>query len=248
MNDRRTVRNPYKPSVAGSDDRELFVTTDLRSIPAMELRPMCGSHYEWLLAVLAFKVFRAKSEVAFACESRRLVRVDAEHVPKRIMSRFEKVRPKIESLGFLPNYYASMPAIGPIAAAVMTMSREDGQIHYFAIQVVAKSEGQVNDAGHFSFSSSLPSGESIVTVSPANLPRPRRGIDRLMVSSDDPATVLKKHRERIRGVAIVEVPPAALFESAEQETRLEADDLLRRRIIRPATPAEIARIRAASRV
>jgi hypothetical protein len=240
--------NPYKPNGRGTDDRELFVTTDIRSIPVRELLPMCGGVVQWLTAVLAFKIFRAKSDVTFACESRRLVRVEPEQISRRIMRHFDELRPRIADLGFHLNYYASMPAIGRIAAAVMTMSRADGKIHFFAVRVALQTDNQVNDDGHFGFGSPVSGGGSLVTVSPAKLPTARHGINRLIVGSHDPITVLETHRGRIRDVAIRSVSPRDLFEHAEQETRLEADDLLARRIIRPATAAEVGRIRVESRV
>lgn len=240
--------NPYKPNGGGTDDRELFVTTDIRSIPVGELLPMCGGVAQWLTAVLAFKIFRAKSEVTFACESRRLVHVDPEQISRRIMKHFDELRPRITDLGFHLNYYASMPAIGRIAAAVMTMSRGDGKVHFFAVQVALQTDNEINDDGHFGFVSPVSDGGSLVTVSPARLPRARQGIVRTIVGSRDPVTVLEKHRRRIRDVAIQAVPPNQFFEHAERETRLEAEDLLARRIIRPATAAEIGRIRVESRV
>jgi hypothetical protein len=124
----------------------------------------------------------------------------------------------------------------------------DGKVHFFAVRVALQSEDQINDDGHFGFGSSLSDGGSIVTVSPAKLPKPRRGIDRLTVASNDPIAVLEKHRGRIRAAAIQAIEPNHLFEHAEKETRLEADDLLARRIIRPATAAEVGRIRIESRV
>ena len=248
MSEAGNPSNPYKPNGRGTDDRELFVTTDIRSIPIRELLPMCGGVTQWLTAVLAFKLFRAKSEVTFACESRRLVRIDAEQVPRRIMKHFDEIRPRIADLGFHLNYYASMPAIGRIAAAVMAMSRGDGKIHFFAVRVALQTESQVSDDGHFGFVSPVADGGSLVTVSPAKLPRARRGISRLMVGSHDPVTVLEKHRARIRDVAIGAVSPSEFFAHAQNETRMEADDLLARRIIRPATAAEIGRIRVESRV
>lgn len=239
--------NPYEPKRQAGDDRELFVTTDLRSIPMMELRPMCGGISQWLSAILNFKILRASSDVTYAYESRRLVRVEPQQVSRRIMNHFDELRPAIEQLGFVPNYFASMPAIGRIAAAVMAMSRLDGKVHCFAVQVAAMSDGQINDDGHVAFTTHLTDGGSIITMSPANLPAARDGVDRQILATDDPNDLLRSHRQRIRNAPVKLVQPNHLFEYAERETRLVADDLLRRRIIRPATPAEVGRIRAASR-
>ena len=240
--------NPYKPSKESSDsDRQLFVTTDLRSIPAMELRPMCGSFGKWLGTVISFKLLRATSEPTFAFESRRLVRVEAEQVPKRIMKRFHEFKSQLDLLGFLPNYFASLPAIGQIAAAVMTMSRPDGYIDFYANQVVVRSEGEITDDGHFGFRSRLTDETLISTVSRARLPGAPKGFQRVMVASEDPAEVLRVHRKRIRDAGLIAVPPQELIEHARKETRIEAEDLLRRRIIRPATQREISRIRNLAR-
>ncbi|MCG8650706.1 MAG: hypothetical protein MI861_12790 [Pirellulales bacterium] len=240
--------NPYRPSSSTLEERELFVTTDIRSIPTMELRPMCRNFSEWLIAIFAFKILRAKTEPEFASESRRLVQIEAEHVPKRLMKRFAELAPQVQALGFLPNYYASLPAIGPIAAAVMTMSRREGQVHFFATQVALKTAGEINDDGHFGFGSRLTDDSSVLTVSPAKLPGARPGIDRRIVRSQDPAEVLQVHRDRIRNAAIKSIAPEELFDYAQREARLEADDLQRRRIIRPATAGEISRIKTGSRV
>ena len=209
---------------------------------------MCAGLREWIAAIFSFKVLRADSKVTFACESRRLVRVEPEQVSKRVMKRFNELRPDVEALGLKPNYYASIPAIGKIAVAVMTMSRVDGQVHFFAVQVALQTDDGINDDGHFGFSSHTTDGGLIVTTSPARLPRPRRGVDRLVTATCEPAEVYEKHRRRVRGKPIRAITPDDLFAAAGQETRREADDLQRRRIIRPATPAEIGRIRTQSRV
>ena len=87
----------------------------------------------------------------------------------------------------------------------------------------------------------------MATLSPAKLPHARRGFDRQIVHSDDPEAVLRRHRTRIRDMAEKLVAPNHLFEYAEREMRMEAEDLLSRRIIRPATASEISRIRSSSR-
>ena len=105
-----------------TDDRELFITTDFRSIPAAELRPMIGSLSQWLSAVVAHKIKRSSPQIQYAIESRRLVQRDAEHVPKRIMKRLTELRKLLEKLNFDASFYATIPAIGPFSKAIMGMS------------------------------------------------------------------------------------------------------------------------------
>ncbi len=232
----------------GSDDRELFVMTDFRSIPAAEMRPMIGNFSQWLSALLAYKILRSKPQIQYVIEARRLVKGDAENVPKRIMKQFAAVRTQLELLNFGPSFFATVPAIGPFSKAIMAMSRPDGQIHCFASHVVSKIDGQVTDEGLLGFTTWLREDASIVTMSAAKLPRPRGGVDRLIVSSDDPEVILKKHRDRIRKLECLPISPADLFAQAEAEQERQTEDLLRRRVIRPATPAEVTRIRTEMRV
>lgn len=226
------------------NDRELFVASDIQYIPASELRPMCGSLFEWLFAIVVFKVFRVKPPVEFATETRRMVRIESEQVPKRIMHYFDELRPKVEKYEFHMNYYATVPAIGPIAIALMTMSSEDGRCHFFAVRAVIKMNNQIMEDGHFGFGSKLPHDGSLTTISKAKLPKPRAGLDRVMINTDNPKVLLDEHHKRMRNQPITVVHASELIEHARRENLLECEDLLERHVIRPATPAEIHRIKA----
>ncbi len=228
-----------------SNERELFVASDIQTIPAFELKPMCGSLFEWLFAIVVFKIFRMKPPVEFATETRRMVRIEGEQVPKRIMHYFDELRPKVESLGYDMNYYATVPAIGPIAIALMTMSsEEDGRCHFFAVRAVIKTNNQIMEDGHFGFGSELPNDGSLTTISKAKLPKPRQGLERLMINTADPKVLLEEHRKRMREHQVVAVHASELTEHAKRQNLLECEDLLARKVIRPATAAEIHRIRA----
>jgi hypothetical protein len=209
---------------------------------------MIGSFSQWLSALLAHKILRSKPQIKYVIEARRLVKGEAENVPKRIMKQFAAVRTQLELLNFGPSFFATIPAIGPVSKAIMAMSRPDGQIHCFASHVVSKFDGQVQDESLLGFTTWLSDQKSIVTMSPAKLPRPRDGVDRLIVSSGDPEVILKKHRDRIRKLECLPVSPADLFAQAESEQERQTEDLLRRRVIRLATPAEVTRIRTEMRV
>lgn len=237
-----------KPDSRATDDRELFATTDFRSIPTAELRSIVGSFSQWLSVVMAHKILRSNPQIQYAIEARRLVKGDAENVPKRIMKQFAAVRTQLELLNFGPSFFATIPAIGPVSKAVMAMSRPDGQIHCFASHVVSKIDGQVEDEGCLEFTTWLSDEKLIVTMSAANLPRPRQGVDRLIVGSEDPEVILKKHRDRIRKLEYLPVPATELFAYAECEQERQTEDLLRRGVIRLATPGEVTRIRTAMKV
>ena len=229
---------------SSGDERELFVATDIRSIPAGELRPMCDSLFAWLFAIVVFKIFRVKPPVEFATENRRMVRIEGEQVPKRIMRYFKELEEKVEELGFHHNYYATVPAIGPIGVALMTMSSEDGRCHFFAVRAAIKVDTEIMEDGHFGFGSQLPNDGSLTTISKAKLPKPREGVLRVMINTDKPYDLLKEHRKRMRDAPVVVTHASELVEHARRQNLLECEDLLKRGVIRPATPPEIHRIRA----
>ena len=87
-----------------------------------------------------------------------------------------------------------------------------------------------------------------MTTSRTHLPRARPGVDLQSVASEDPPVILKKHRDRMRQLSIENVPPNDLFDRADAENRAQTEDLLRRNVIRLATPAEVTRIRTELRV
>ena len=225
------------------DERELFIATDIGAIPIFELKPMCKNFVEWGIAVLMFKVFGAKAPITFASENRRLVKVDGKQIPKRVMNYFDTLRPKLEQLGFRTNYYATVPAMGPIAIALFTMSSSSGKCSFFAVRAVMKVEGEINEDGHFGFGSRLPNNGSLTTITKAQLPKPREGLDRVMLKTNDPEKVLVEHRKRMRDKSVIAVPAGELFEYSRQENLLECEDLLARGVIRPARPAEIQKLR-----
>ncbi len=227
-----------------NNERELFVASDIQSIPAFELRPMCNSLFEWLVALVLFKICRMKPPIEFATETRRMVRIEGEQVPKRVMNYFDELRPKLEELGYHMNYYATVPAIGPIAIALMTMSSQDGKCHFFAVRAVVKMNDQIMEDGHFGFGSQLPHDGSLTTISKTKLPKPREGVDRVMIDTDEPEVLLREHRKRMRDQPVINTPATELVAHARRQNLLECEDLLARRVIRPATPGEIHRIRA----
>jgi hypothetical protein len=161
---------------------------------------------------------------------------------------FDDVRSNLEHLSFTPNFDANLPAIGSYVMALMAMSRRDGDVHFVAERVTIQVAGQLIDESNFRFLSWLDDGGILVTTTQTHLPRPRNGLDLSSVVSDDPTLVLKKHRERMRVHHVVNVPPAELFDRLDAENRAQVDDLLRRDIVRRATPAEVARIRTELRV
>ncbi|TWU04446.1 hypothetical protein [Stieleria varia] len=225
-------------------DRQLFVSGDIRSIPFGELRPMCSNVFEWLVAGVLFKLFRMPAPLQFATESRRLLSVNAEQVPKRLMNYFDGLRPQAEPLGYQINHYATIPAVGPIAIALMTMSEPAGQSCFYAVRVALKVNDSITDDGHFGFNSCLADDELLSTITYAKLPKPRPGMDRKIIKTTDVNALHKEHRNRMMGKRITPVHPSQWFAIAEKHNRLETDDLLQRRVTRLATPGEVARIRS----
>lgn len=230
------------------EERELFVTTDLRSVPASELKPMVGGLGKWVSQAVGNKLSKGKFEALYARESRRLVHVDQEHVSKRLQKHFSKLQSELEYLGFGTSFFASLPALGPIAAAMMAMSQRDGRIHFLAEQVAIRENGKISDDGFFSFVSYLPGGGSLITTNGKNLPRARSEVQREVVTEAVADQVLRHHRKRVRNLEIAAIAPPELFDHVASEVRLDCDDLVRRKVIRPATPAEITRIRQKSKV
>jgi hypothetical protein len=233
--------NRAAPEPEPGDVRETFVTNDYRSIPASELRSMLDGLGPWLSAVLSHKILRKRVQPAYVIELRRMMK--AKHVPKRIQKHFDDLKARLERLTFEPNFHATVPAIGPYSSATVAMSQPDGEVHFIASQVVTQVAGKLKDEGHFGFVTWLSDGTSIVTISSATLPRPRSGVDRMVIQSNDPAVVLKKHRERLRKKRIEPVAPEDLFPRTESENQKQTEDFLNRGLIRPATATEVTRIR-----
>ena len=219
---------------------------DHSSIPANELRPMIGNMGSWLKAIANQKLGRQKSQPRYAVELRRLKR--AKHIPKRMEKHFEQLRSRLRSLEFLDNFEATIPAVGPYVSAIVAMSRRDGDIHFFGHRATTQVDGKLVDRNDFRFVTWLKDDSLLATHSAQNLPRPRNGVDQVVVASDDPSIVLRKHVERLRGKQIKQVSPSKLFDVADAENRRDIDDLLRRSVVRKATPGELTRIRMDSGV
>lgn len=242
--DTKTQSSPSTRS--GGEERDYFVVDDLAHIPSAELRAIVGGLGPWLKIRLRRTLARTKFQPSYVIELRRMTR--SKHIPKRMEKHFETLRLDLEHLSFTSNFDASLPAVGPYVTALMAMSRRDGDIHFVAQRVTRQEAGELIDESNFRFLSWLSDGGLLVTTTQTHLPRPRAGLDVLSVISDDPGLVLKKHRERIRKLQVENVPPAELFDRLDAENRNHAEDLLRRDIVRLATPAEVARIRTELRV
>lgn len=246
MNHSDPKKSRPKSSAGNGDDRDLFVVDDFHSIPASELRHMVSGTGAWIKAILARKLGRSKSLPTYAIELRRMTK--SKHIPKRMEKYFESLRSKLEALSFSPNFEAAIPAVGPYVAAIVAMSRRDGDIHFIAHRATRQTDGNLIDEGDFRFISWLADGGILVTTTRANLPQARVGVDLLAVASEDPSVVLKRHRERMRQHSIENASPNELFDRLDAENRRETEDLLRRNVIRLATPAEVTRIRTELRV
>ncbi len=160
------------------------------------------------------------------------------------MNYFDQLRPQLEDKGYRLNYYATVPAIGPIAIALMTMSSDSGKCHFFAVRAVIKMNDQIMEDGHIGFGSQLPGDGSLTTISKTKLPKPRPGVERLMIDTDDPGVLLREHIKRMKDFPVITMSASDLVEHARRQNLLECEDLLKRRVIRPATTVEIQRIRA----
>jgi hypothetical protein len=224
-------------------DRELYVVNDFSTIPVSELHLMFGGIQEWLSTILKHKVMRKQIPPVYAIELGRLIKGDAQHVSKRILKRFDELRDQFARLNFFPAFYATYPVVGPHSAAMMAISRRDGQVHGFAHQSITQVDGKIRDQGYFGYKTWLEDGTVIETLSYTTLPAASEVVERVIVSSDDLDTVLKRHRERIRKKEVRSVMSHELYELADELNRREVQDWAKRGVIRRASSGEVARIR-----
>ncbi|QDT13541.1 hypothetical protein [Planctomycetes bacterium K23_9] len=218
------------------DERELMLCDDGVSIPMHDMAP----------TGLLGKFLRKPKTIPspFALESRRIVRVEAEQVPKRIAKHFKGLQKEVGRLTYEPNFYAMTPAIGPIAASMMSMSTPSGQNSFFAVQTIVRTDGKLVDTGYHGFCSFLADHKLLITMTNASLPKARDGVDRLMLDSEDPEAMIREHRKRMRDHIIDPVEPEKLVDLIRDQNCRDVAEYLNRGLIRPATTGEISRIRA----
>ena len=222
-----------------SEERELMVCDDGVSIPMHDMAP----------AGLLGKLLRKPKGVPspFALESRRIMRVDAEQVPKRIAKNFKALQKEVGHLSYEPNFFAMTPAIGPIAVSMMSMATPSGQNSFFAVQTVVRSDGELIDSGYHGFCSFLPKEGLLVTMTTARLPKARAEVDRLMMDVEKPELLVREHRKRMRDHIIDPVEPEQIVDLLREHNRRDVTEYLSRGLIRPATTGEISRIRATAK-
>jgi hypothetical protein len=222
-----------------NDERQLMLCDDGVSIPM----------HDMAATGLLGKFLRKPKNVPspFALESRRIVRVDAEQVPKRVAKHFKELHKEVAQLSYGPNFFAMTPAIGPIAVSMMSMTSPSGQNSFFAVQTVVRCEGELIDAGYHGFCSFLPQDELLVTMTNARLPKARDGVDRLMMDAVKPEALVREHRKRMRDYIIDPVQPEQIIDLLRNQNRKDVTDYLGRGLIRAATTGEISRIRASAK-
>lgn len=230
---------------SSENERIFFVVDEYQSIPIGELRHIVGGTGAWIKSIIG-RLLGSKAHPTYAVELRRMTKT--KHIPKRMLKHFESLRSSLTDLSFLPNFEATIPAVGPYVSAIMAMSRRDGDIHFLAHRVTRKVGGELVDEEDFRFVSCLKDGRLMVTSTRNNFPRPRAKIDMIYVTSNDPGILLKKHRERMRQAPVRRVSPNEMYNHLMAENAEYVDNLLNRKIIREATPAEVARIRNEMRV
>lgn len=224
-------------------DRQFFIHGDIKIIPYSELGPFCKSGIHRLITGLKQKIGKVRFSPKWAAESRRLVAVKSDNVSKRLMKYFSQLQKDANELGFTLDHFARTPTIGPITSARMVMGERSGQSYFFAAYSSAQEGGSIKDDGHFGFASLLPDNIVMTTLSPSNLPNPCQWNDRRVSKSDSVKAIHGEHQKRVRGKKPTAIPQDKLFAFVEKLNAREVDDLLKRGVIRTATPAEVARIR-----
>lgn len=224
-----------------NDDRELYVIDDFGSIPWLQARPLTTSFGNWIAKGWRYKILRREARPKFLVECGRFV--SARHVPKRIQKYFDQLTPNLRSQEFIETFQGTMAALGPYSTATLGMSRKNGEIHFFATRIVTQLNQQIHDEQYFGFISWLSDESSIWTLSRCSLPSFRSEVDRMIVATDEPNTVLRKHEERVRKKKLQRIKPTNFFESFKSEYAKQVSDWERQKIVRAAKPAEIVRIK-----
>ncbi|MGB7348017.1 MAG: hypothetical protein WBD20_27580 [Pirellulaceae bacterium] len=219
------------------DERELMLCDDGVSIPMHDMVPVG----------LLGKFLRKTAPSPIAIESRRIIRVESEQVPKRILKHFRDLQKDVGYLKYQSGFLATTPAIGPIAVAMMSMTTPSGQNSFFAVRAVVRKDGELIDTGYHGFCSFLAGDDFLVTMSTARLPKAREGVDRVMMPNDDPESLVREHRKRMRQYTIVPTEADDVVEQFRRQNLLDVSEYLERGLIRPATTGEISRIRASTK-
>lgn len=241
MNAKRNSPVANSQAATGSERRELYVIDDVASIPVMQSRHLFPSFGQWIQSAFRHKVLRKPSDPEYLIECGRFVA--ARHVPKRIQKYFDEIERELAGLGFDQVFYGTLSALGPYSTATLGMSRKDGEIHYFATQVVTQNGRQIEDNQYFGYISWLQDETSAWTLTPCQLASPRQGVDRLVMQVGTPNDLLRKHRERIRHKKLKRVAPNEYFDAFATEHAKQVNDWAKRGVIRRAKPTEITRIR-----
>ncbi|NND98699.1 MAG: hypothetical protein HKN47_15370 [Pirellulaceae bacterium] len=214
-------------------EREFIVATDGKSIPMCDMAP------PGLLARLLGK----SPPSPFAVEAARIIRVESEQVPKRILNHFREVKTKVGSLRYKRNYYATVPTIGPLAMATMSMTTSSGLSSFFAVRTVLRRDGKLIDSGFHGFCSFLAGDDILITMTQARLPRPREGVDRVMLKTEDPEVIVREHRKRMREYEIVPTEAADVVDLTRRQNELDLEEYFEQGLLRLASTGEVSRIR-----
>ena len=150
----------------------------------------------------------------------------------------------MKPLGYQHNFYASVPAVGPIAIGFLALSTSSGQNHFFAVRTATKRGAKIVETGFIGFCSLLGDDDALITQSPARLPKPRVGVDREILKIDDPELILREHRKRMRDYDIKPVEASDLVNRIRRQNELDCDEYLKQGLLRPATQGQISAIRA----
>ena len=217
--------------------RELIVATDGVSIPVFGMAP----------TGLLSKFLRKPVAPTFAVESRRIIRVESEQMPKRILKHFKTLQNPISKLSFKHNFFATIPVIGPLGIGMMSMVTPSGLSCFLAVRTVVRKDGELVDAGHYGFYSYLDAGQALVTLTPNQLSKPRPGIHLQIAKNTDPEAMLREHRKRMREYKVDPVDASDVVEFVRHHNWLDVNDGIERDVLRGATNGQISRIRGKSK-
>ena len=227
---------PEENSMSKKEDRtarEFIVAADGVSIPMFDMAPPG-----------LFGGFKKSPQPTFAVESKRLMRVESAQLQERILTPLREIRAALKPLGYQHNFYGSLPAVGAVAIGILAMSTKSGQNYFFAVRTATRRDNKVVQTGFIGFGSLLGDDDSLLTLSPVRLPKPREGVDREILRSEDPEHLLREHRKRMREYTIQPLEATELVNRIRRQNELDCNEYLEQGLLRKASPGQIAAIRA----
>lgn len=229
---------------------ELIVINDFKRIPTLDLFAMTRNPIEFALVFCVFKVLRLRNPPFFAAALKSPAEIAYEQIPESLRADFDVTADSLRGLGMTDPRYMTAPTIGSRLSIELIMTTPDGRIQASFVRMQQRNGKFFEDQSYRGLGSRIGGNEEggTILVTREKKPQPRSGAIHIvqLIRSDSFEVLMEHHERRLAEESACPITVGSQVQRSIDDERRVTEELIRRRILRPATAKEVFSIEAAS--